>query len=101
MLLSPEQKRYLSIFSALRQMNLVDDKKEEVAILIRFLTKDGWFSTELLPPGYRLKQKRSERSFLSLTPAFNQLRTMRELFDNLRHEGHSQETVAKIKNNYR
>ena len=65
------------------------------------LTKDGWFSTELLPPGYRLKQKRSERSFLSLTPAFNQLRTMRELFDNLRHEGHSQETVAKIKNNYR
>ena len=101
MLLSPEQKRYLSIFSALRQMNLVDDKKEEVAILIRFLTKDGWFSTELLPPGYRLKQKRSERSFLSLTPAFNQLRTMRELFDNLRHEGYSQETVAKIKNNYR
>ena len=101
MLLSPEQKRYLSIYSALRQMQQVEGKKEEVAILSRLLTKDGWFSTELLPTGYWLKQKRSERSFLSLTPAFEQLRTMRELFDHLRCEGHSEEMVAKVQNNYR
>ena len=100
MLLSPEQKRYLSIYSALRQMQQVEGKKE-VAILSRLLTKDGWFSTELLPAGYWLKQKRSERSFLSLSPTFDQLRTMRELFDHLRCEGHSEETVAKIQNNYR
>ena len=101
MLLSPEQKRYLSIYSALRQMQRVEGKKEEVAILSRLLAKDGWFSTELLPAGYWLKQKRSERSFLSLTPAFDQLRTMRELFDHLRCEGHSEEMVAKVQNNYR
>ena len=101
MLLSPEQKRYLSIYSALRQMQRVEGKEEEVAILSRLLAKEGWFSTELLPAGYWLKQKRSERSFLSLTPAFQQLRTMRELFDHLRCEGHSEEMVARVQNNYR
>ena len=101
MLLSPEQKRYLSIYSALRQMQRVEGKEEEVAILSRLLTKDGWFCTGLLPAGYWLKQKRSERSFLSLSPTFDQLRTMRELFDHLRATGHSEETVAKIQNNYR
>ena len=101
MLLSPEQKRYLSIYSALRQMQRVEGKEEEVAILSRLLAKEGWFSTELLPTGYWLKQKRSERSFLSLTPAFQQLRTMRELFDHLRCEGHSEEMVARVQNNYR
>ena len=101
MLLSPEQKRYLSIYSALRQMQRMDGKEQEVGILSKLLTKDGWFSTELLPVGYWLKQKRSERSFLSLTPTFDQLRTMRELFDHLRFAGHSDEMVAKIQNSYR
>ena len=101
MLLSPEQKRYLSIYSALRQMQRMDGKEQEVGILSKLLTKDGWFSTDLLPVGYWLKQKRSERSFLSLTPTFDQLRTMRELFDHLRCAGYSDEMVAKIQNSYR
>ena len=69
--------------------------------LRRFLAKDGWFTTTLLPEGYWLKQKRSERSFLSLTPNFVQLKTMKELFDHLRQDGHSEESVAIIQNNYR
>ena len=115
MLLSPDQSKFASIHSALRQLVMTEGKDEEVAIITRclhankhpeftlprFLVKDGWFTTSLLPEGYWLKQKRSERSFLSLTPNFVQLKTMKELFDHLRQDGHSEESVAIIQNNYR
>ena len=37
-------------------------------------------------PGFWIKQKKSERSFLSMSPTFEQYRTMRVLFDHMRKD---------------
>ena len=67
-----------------------------------YLTVDDWKQTDLLPPGWFYRQKRTERGFTYLNQMFEHFRTMIAMFDHLRQEGYGEEAVERFeKGNHR
>jgi hypothetical protein len=66
----------------------------------KFILKEGWFTTEFLPPGFLIKQMKSERSFDSMSPTFEQYRTMRVLFAHLMQD-FGDEVASRFEDNYK
>ena len=62
--LSPGGKNYKGIHQVLREFIQSGQGREP---LMKCLRKEGWFETELLPPGHLMKQKSSEKGFYYLT----------------------------------
>ena len=66
-----------------------------------YLTVDDWKTTDLLPPGWFYRQKRTERGFTYLNQMFEHFRTMIAMFDHLRQEGYGEEAVEKFEKGFR
>ena len=66
-----------------------------------YLTVDDWKQTDLLPPGWFYRQKRTEKGFTYLNPMFEHFRTMIAMFDHLRQEGYGEEAVEKFERGFK
>ena len=58
--MDPNGKFYGSIAQILKYFLEVDPNGEDMEKTKKYLLKDGWFVTDLLPPGWYMKQKKSE-----------------------------------------
>ena len=97
---SPGGQFFNSVVQAIQHLHGQPDKKEEFEQMKKFLIKEGWFTTEFLPKGFWLRQKRSEKGFYSLSANLEQFRTMRPLFNHLR-EVYGEEAEKLFEENYR
>ena len=97
---SPEGQFFNSVVQAIQQLYGEAGKEEELENMKRFMVKEGWFTTDFLPKGFWLRQKRSEKSFYSLSACLKQFRTMRPLFAHLR-ESYGVEAEKLFEENYR
>ena len=97
---SPQGQFYNSVAQAMKALYDSQDRQLEMEVMKRFMAKEGWFTTDLLPPGFWLRQKRSERSFCSLSPTYEQFRTMRPLFNHLR-QVYGAAVLARFEANYK
>ena len=61
---SPEGDNYSGVPQILREFIRSGKGREP---LMKCLRREGWFETELLPPGYLMRQKRGEKAFSYLT----------------------------------
>ena len=97
---SPEGQFFNSVVQAIQYLHRVAGREEEFENMKKFLAKEGWFTTNFLPKGFWLRQKRSEKSFYSLSASLEQFRTMRPLFVHLR-KTYGAEAEKLFEDNYR
>ena len=99
--LSPGKQVFSSIANVLKYLLNCGGFSEEIDIFKKYLLTQGWLSTEFLPPGYFVKQKMSERGFISISPSFEHIKTLQNLVTNLRENGFGEEAVTRWEDNYR
>ena len=97
---SPEGQFFNSVVQAIQYLHRVAGREVEFENMKKFLAKEGWFTTNFLPKGFWLRQKRSEKSFYSLSASLEQFRTMRPLFVHLR-KTYGAEAEKLFEDNYR
>ena len=83
--MDPAGKSYGSVGQILRHFQQIG-ATAELEQTKRYLLKEGWFTTDLLPDGSYMKQKKSEKGFYYLTPEFERLHTTKRMVSYLRHE---------------
>ena len=70
--------------------------------LRKFLAREGWFQTHLLPPGCWLRQKLSEKSFYYMTPDARKFTTTVRMIQYLKEEYKWEEDkIQKFQDHYR
>ena len=96
--MDPDGKKYGGIPSMVRHFAGNDD----VAPLKKFLKREGWFETGLLPEGCFLRQKFSEKDFWYLTPKGVKLNCTKRMIQYLREEHQWMEScITKFINEYK
>ena len=96
--MDPDGKKYGGIPSMVRHFAENDD----VAPLKKFLKREGWFETDLLPAGCFLRQKFSEKDFWYLTPKGVKLNCTKRMIQYLREEHKWMEScITKFINEYK
>ena len=101
-LLDPFGKICFSSAHAIRTVFETSGDCRELRCLREYmLQSDGWFETKYLPPGWMIKQKRSETGFYILNEKYEKFNTMIALKSYLLNSKHGQEAVEKFENNYK
>ena len=96
--MDPDGKKYGGIPSMVRHFAENDD----VAPLKKFLKREGWFETDLLPEGCFLRQKFSEKDFWYLTPKGVKLNCTKRMIQYLREEHQWMEScITRFINEYK
>ena len=81
--LSPRGRIFQGIAYVLKEFL---DNGEGIDPLMKYLKKEGWFETDLLPPGHLMKQKPSEKGFYYLTAKAEKFTTTVRMVKYLREE---------------
>ena len=81
--LSPKGKIFSGIGPVLKELIENGEGREP---LMKYLRKEGWFETELLPPGHFMRQKPSEKGFTYLTSKAEKFSTTVRMVKYLKEE---------------
>ena len=99
---APDGKFFPSVAGVLRLLLASEGRAEEMAAFQAYMVaRDGWRTSEFLPPGWFYRQKRTENGFTFLNQLFEHFRTNSALVEHLRQEGFGEEAVARFEENYR
>ena len=99
--MDPSGKFYGSIAQILKYFLEVDPNGEDMEKTKRYLLKDGWFVTDLLPEGWYMKQKKSEHGFYYLTPTFEKFHATATAIQHLKDLKWDENSILKFEMNHK
>jgi len=99
--MDPSGKFYGSIAQILKYFLEVDPHGADMEKTKKYLLKDGWFVTDLLPPGWYIKQKKSEHGFYYLTPTFDKFHATTTAIQHLKDLKWDENKILKFEMNHK